>query len=94
MTATLDDEVADLRRANAELQRRLAERTAELQARTAERDEALEQQTATAEVLGVINSSGHLRANPSFHHLDGHVPRLILTRSLVLSGLSCYRPGL
>jgi hypothetical protein len=43
MTATVDNTVADLQRANAELQRRL--------------DEALDQQTASAEVLGVINSS-------------------------------------
>src|SRR5215469_14965104 len=43
MTATPDDEVVELRRANAELQRRL--------------DESLRRETATTEVLQVINSS-------------------------------------
>jgi class 3 adenylate cyclase/putative methionine-R-sulfoxide reductase with GAF domain len=43
MTATVDNAVADLQRANAELRRQL--------------DEALRRETATAEVLDVINSS-------------------------------------
>ena len=50
MTAIIDDRVAELERANAELRRQLAVCRAELV-------EARDQQTATAEVLEVINSS-------------------------------------
>src|SRR5271170_3879253 len=50
MTATVDNAVANLQRANNELQRQLDEALAE-------RDEGVAQKTAMAEVLEVINSS-------------------------------------
>jgi GAF domain-containing protein len=57
MTATLDDGTADLRCANAGLQRRLDECLAELQVRTAERDESEAQRAAIGEIVEIINSS-------------------------------------
>src|SRR5437016_6812209 len=48
---------ADLQRENAELRRTLDERTQQRDEALHERDEALQRETATAEVLGVINSS-------------------------------------
>src|SRR5205823_6107509 len=64
MSATPDSTLADTRRSkadlqreNAELRRTLDERTHERDEALQERDEALQREIATAEVLGVINSS-------------------------------------
>jgi GAF domain-containing protein len=86
MTAMLDDEVADLRRINAELQQRLDERTAELQVRTAERDDSEAQKAAMAEIVEAINASpGDLA--PVFDAILGRAMRLC---QAACGGLSTY----
>jgi class 3 adenylate cyclase len=57
MRRTPRDTLNDPQQIIADLQRKLAERTAERDEALRERDEALQRETATAEVLGVINSS-------------------------------------
>src|SRR5438105_12165169 len=57
MTAMVDDELAELRRANAELQRMLDECRAELRVRAAQLDDAEAQKVAIGEVVEIINSS-------------------------------------
>ncbi len=58
MASSGDDELAELKSANASLTEALAARTAELAECKSDYREALEQQTATAEILQIINQSG------------------------------------
>src|SRR6266436_6469673 len=57
MNAALDGAAADLRRANAELQRQLDECRAELAARNSEYGERIEHQSASNEVLKAMSAS-------------------------------------
>src|SRR6202043_2142070 len=57
MSPASDSTLADPQQIITGLQRQLADAQRQLEERAAERDEALARETATAEVLGVINSS-------------------------------------
>src|SRR5690348_18390978 len=57
MSPASDSTLANLEQSNADLRRELAELRRRLDECASERDEALQRETATAEVLGVINSS-------------------------------------
>src|SRR5712671_6345928 len=57
MSAMPESTLADLQQSNADLQRENAKLRRTLDEAQHERDEALQRETATAEVLGVINSS-------------------------------------
>jgi hypothetical protein len=57
MATTVDNVLADLQRANAELQRQLEESRAELARRNGEYDERIEQQSDTIDVLKVTSAT-------------------------------------